>query len=90
MPTSPSPETLIGYVAANVRRRRERLGLTQEELAAAAEIDLTYLQRIERASANPSVRVLAQLAQALDLAPGLLLRKREPLPRRKAGRPKGR
>jgi transcriptional regulator with XRE-family HTH domain len=35
-------------IAANVRRVRNRLGMTQETLAERAGQDLSYLQRVER------------------------------------------
>lgn len=72
MPSS-SADEYIEFVAANVRRLRTRGHMTQEQLAEAAEIDLTYLQRVERGTANPSLRVLVALATALGVAPGRLL-----------------
>lgn len=87
MSTAPTPEELNAYVAANVRRLRERAGLSQEKLAERADLHFTYLQRVERGTANPSVRVLAQLAGALGVQPGRLLRKAAPV-ERKLGRPK--
>ena len=38
----------------NVRRLRQQKGLTQEELAFEAEIDLTYMGGIERGSETPA------------------------------------
>jgi transcriptional regulator with XRE-family HTH domain len=84
-----SASAVIAYVAANVRRARLRRGLTQEELAEAAGVDLTYLQRIERGTANPSVRVLVSIANALDVPPSRLFRKAR-MPQRRRGRPPGR
>jgi len=43
----------------------ETKGLTQEELAFAAEIDLIYVGGIERGKRNPSLLVLARIADAL-------------------------
>lgn len=60
-------------VGTNVRKRRQERGLTQEQLAFAAEIDLTYVGGIERGRRNPSVLVLARLADALDVRPMDLL-----------------
>jgi transcriptional regulator with XRE-family HTH domain len=82
------PELLafLGSIAANVRRWRIRRGLTQEALAERAGQDLSYLQRVERGATNLSVAVLFSLAVALDVSPGLLVRRaRLPPPRR--GRP---
>lgn len=51
-----------------VRRRREELGLTQEDLADKAEIHRTYLSDIERGSRNVSLINIEHLATALDLS----------------------
>lgn len=60
-------------VGGNVRALRQERGLTQEQLAHDAEIDLTYLGGIERGRRNPSLLVLARLAHALEVAPSDLL-----------------
>ncbi|MDE2562558.1 MAG: helix-turn-helix transcriptional regulator [Sphingomonadales bacterium] len=61
-------------VGMNVRRLRTVAKLTQEQLAFAAEIDLTYVGGIERGKRNPSVLVLARIAGALGTEPSELLR----------------
>ena len=63
-------------VGTNVRQRRQQAGLTQEQLAFAAEIDLTYVGGIERGKRNPSVLVLARIANALNTEPAELLVRR--------------
>ena len=60
-------------VGENVRRLRLARGLTQEQLAFEAEIDLTYLGGIERGRRNPSLMVVVRLSNALDTEPYLLL-----------------
>jgi transcriptional regulator with XRE-family HTH domain len=62
-------------VGTNVRKRRQERGLTQEQLAFAAEIDLTYVGGIERGKRNPSVLVLVRIAEALSTDPSDLLRR---------------
>jgi transcriptional regulator with XRE-family HTH domain len=54
-------------VGKNVRRLRKQRGLTQEELAFEAEIDLTYVGGIERGKRNPSLLVMARIAAALSI-----------------------
>lgn len=49
----------------NVRRIRQQRRMTQEKLAFEAEIDLTYMGGIERGKRNPSLLVMARLAEAL-------------------------
>jgi len=80
-------KTVIEYIAANVRRLRVRRGFTQEGLAEAADIDLTYLQRIERGTANPSVRMLVAISNVLEVPPSRLFRKAT-MPPRRPGRPR--
>lgn len=60
-------------VGKNVRRFRQRANMTQEQLAFAAEIDLTYVGGIERGKRNPSVLVLVRIATALGAKPAELL-----------------
>lgn len=62
-------------VGSNVRRLRTVAKLTQEQLAFAAEIDLTYIGGIERGRRNPSLLVLARIAEALDTEPAQLLKR---------------
>jgi transcriptional regulator with XRE-family HTH domain len=49
----------------NVRKYRQQKKLTQEQLAFEAEIDLTYIGAIERGKRNPSLLVMARIADAL-------------------------
>jgi transcriptional regulator with XRE-family HTH domain len=51
----------------NVRRLRQQKGLTQEQLAFEAEIDLTYMGGIERGKRNPSLLVMARIAEGLSV-----------------------
>ena len=53
-------------VARNLRRLRVRQGLSQEALAVDAEIDRTYVSRVERGLENPTVAVLEKLSKALS------------------------
>jgi predicted transcriptional regulator len=52
-------------VAGNIRRLRAAKGLSQEVLAMDAEIDRTYVSRLERGLENPTVAVLAASQGAL-------------------------
>jgi len=51
----------------NVRKLRQQRKLTQEQLAFEAEIDLTYVGGIERGKRNPSLLVMARIADALTM-----------------------
>jgi transcriptional regulator with XRE-family HTH domain len=60
-------------VGRNVRQNRERVGVSQEELAYRAGIDRTYVSGIERGIRNPTVLVLQDLAGVLKVRPADLL-----------------
>ena len=49
-----------------VRRARREQGLTQQQLAEAAEVDRSYLSELERGTRNPTLTVQARLAAALS------------------------
>jgi transcriptional regulator with XRE-family HTH domain len=52
----------------NVRKYRQQRKLTQEQLAFESEIDLTYMGGIERGKRNPSLLVMARIADALSVS----------------------
>ena len=60
-------------VGLNVRRAREALEISQEELADRARIHRTYISGVERGIRNPTVSVLERIAKALKVKPGSLL-----------------
>jgi transcriptional regulator with XRE-family HTH domain len=51
---------------SNVRKVRQQRKLTQEDLAHEADLDLTYIGGIERGKRNPSLMVMARIAEALS------------------------
>ena len=60
-------------IAKNVKRLREKRGLTQEVLAAKVDIHRVHLARIEPAVRTPSVDMLEKLAKALKVKVGELV-----------------
>ncbi len=56
----------LGKVGRNLRKARWRKGMRQEDVAAAG-ITYRYLQEMERGERNPSLRMLYELAQVLDV-----------------------
>jgi transcriptional regulator with XRE-family HTH domain len=56
-----------------IRRSRERLGLSQEELAARSGLHRTYVGGIERGERNPSYTNIVRIADALGERPSSLL-----------------
>ncbi|MBB1093841.1 helix-turn-helix transcriptional regulator [Rhodopseudomonas palustris] len=61
-------------MAANLRRKRHDQKITQEELAERAGLSARYVGAIERGDVSASVTVLGQIADALKIEPGELLR----------------
>jgi DNA-binding XRE family transcriptional regulator len=78
---------VLGFIAANTRRWRLRRGMTQEGLAELADLDLRFVQRIERGTTNLSVSALIALADALKVEPTALFRVAKLTPAR-PGRPR--
>lgn len=64
---------VVALFGKNVRRFRDREGLSQEELAFRAGMKRSYLSNLERGTRNPTVRALGRLAVALGVAPSRLL-----------------
>ena len=68
MVLDPAMQDWCAIVGRNVRRLRLQRGMTQENLAFEAEIDLTYVGGIERGKRNPSLLVMARIAEALSVS----------------------
>lgn len=66
-------EDVRAILAGNIKAARKRLNLSQEELAARAEIDRTYVSGIERQVRNPTITVVAKFAEALETTTADLL-----------------
>jgi transcriptional regulator with XRE-family HTH domain len=68
-------EDVRAILARNIKAARTRLNLSQEELAARAGIDRTYVSGIERRVRNPTITVVARFAAALETTAAALLDK---------------
>ena len=64
--------------ASNLRRLRSERGLSQCQLAAEAELDRSYLSRLENARNSATLELVAKLAEVLDVEPAELLARTEP------------
>jgi acyl-CoA thioester hydrolase len=58
---------------ANLRAQRTAGGLTQENVAAAAGMDISYYSRLERSVIDPGVRMVVRLAHALGVPAAWLM-----------------
>ncbi len=76
-------------VGRQVRRWRTERGVTLARVAERSGLTVGYLSQIENDKASPSLAVLGQLADALDVSPAWFLMDDVPPPRvvRKAERP---
>lgn len=72
MPKAQDP-AVIAAVAAEIKFRRGALRISQEELAHRAEVNRTYIAKIEVAKTQPSIAVLFRLAEALKVDSAVLV-----------------
>jgi transcriptional regulator with XRE-family HTH domain len=70
-----NPKELFGQ---NVRRIRNEVGLSQEELAFRAKLHRTYISSVERGARNVSLENIFAIAEALGVPPGDLLKSSAP------------
>lgn len=73
MPVKPQQCALVTVFAANVRRRRLELGLSQEELAERSGVHRTYVGMLERSEKNVTIYNIERIALALGVEPAFLL-----------------
>ncbi len=57
--------TLTQKVGEKIKKLRREAGLTQEQLAVKARLDLTTVNEIEAGNRNPSLKTLRKIALAL-------------------------
>jgi len=67
---------LLEQLAKNVKALRKSLSLSQEGLAFECDIDRTYISKVERGIANPSLLILLRIADVLDVEIKDLLKKK--------------
>ncbi len=61
-------DKIIDNFGKRVKRLRIEAGYSQEAFAQEAEIDRSYYGRIERSEANPTLKNIAAIADALGIA----------------------
>ncbi|MFZ5703367.1 MAG: helix-turn-helix domain-containing protein [Pseudomonadota bacterium] len=67
------PGCLREIVAANIRRHRKALGMSQQDFAYDIEMDRTYFGGIERGERNVSIDNIERIAKGLSIHAYLLL-----------------
>ena len=65
-------EDEVAAFGQGVRARRKALGLSQEQLAEAADLHRNYIGGIERGERNVSLRNIYKLARGLQVTPAEL------------------
>lgn len=65
--------SLRDVFARNLRRYRIEAGLSQESLAADADIDRTYVSALERSVYSASLDMIEKLAKVIGVEPSKLL-----------------
>ncbi|WP_051666746.1 helix-turn-helix domain-containing protein [Pedobacter sp. R20-19] len=63
----------ISILAKNIRRYRKLKSLTIEELSNLIDVDYSQISRMERGLVNPNISIIFDIADALNVSPGLLL-----------------
>ena len=63
----------LAAFGANVKAYRKKLNVSQEKLAELSELDRTYVSSLERGLRNVGVKNIVKLADALRVAPSVLL-----------------
>jgi transcriptional regulator with XRE-family HTH domain len=63
-----------------IRKYRESIGLSQEELAERSGLHRTYISLVERGRRNITVDALTQIAEALEVYPSKLMSEAEKEP----------
>jgi len=64
---------LASIFGRNVRQRRLARGTTLEALAHDVGLSYSYVGELERGRRNPTLKVIEQIARALDMDPLILL-----------------
>jgi transcriptional regulator with XRE-family HTH domain len=60
-------DNILDRFGAIVRKKRTALGFSQEDLAAAAGLDRTYIGGVERGKRNISLLNIKKIADALEV-----------------------
>ncbi|MGC8541889.1 MAG: helix-turn-helix domain-containing protein [Phycisphaerae bacterium] len=64
----PAREYLRASIARDIVRTRQRLGLSQAELARRAGLAIAHLNRLERGNGNPTASTIEKIDKALNAA----------------------
>jgi transcriptional regulator with XRE-family HTH domain len=68
--------------AANLRRLRHKASMSQEDLAYSADVNRTYMSKLEKGASYVGLEIIGKIAAVLEVEPAELLK----LPRAKRRR----
>lgn len=57
----------LQLIGNNIRKKRDELGISQQELADNADVAKSTIQRIEKGVMNPSILTLINICLALEI-----------------------
>ncbi len=60
---------ILKSLSKTIKSKRQKLNLTQEQLAEKAGFHVNYIGGIERGTRNPSMESLVRIAKALEISP---------------------
>lgn len=63
-----SNEEFYKHLGRNIRRQRDKMGMTQQELADKLGISLNFMGKIEVAFSKPSLDTLIKIAKGLNIS----------------------
>jgi transcriptional regulator with XRE-family HTH domain len=69
-----SPDWLPATFSKVLHKRREALGISQEELSKRSGLHRTYISDVERGARNVSLKNMGRLSVALEVTPSILMR----------------
>jgi transcriptional regulator with XRE-family HTH domain len=79
LPTeTPFATTFPWMLGEELRKARIAAGLTQEQLAFAAQIDRSYISQLERNKKSPTVEMLLRICAALKVKASRIIEAIEP------------
>jgi transcriptional regulator with XRE-family HTH domain len=65
----PRDEPILKALAAELKHRRNDLGISQDELADRADLSRTFVGKMELAQTQPALNTMFHLAAALEIDP---------------------
>jgi transcriptional regulator with XRE-family HTH domain len=77
MLNNPEKDKICVIFGEVLQKYRHKIGISQEELAFRANVDRTFISRLERGLRQPTITTMIQLGEALEVSSTKLLRDTE-------------